>query len=832
MLPPPMPPPPEPEARSPVIFLFFTCFIFPLMALAYFFLWKFNRQPPQSTRFVISLLGRRVLQPMLDVLLDVTAMSTYFREGDFNSGIAVGVVLLFGGIGMACVAAFTANKEYPHLSVVHSHNEMYRAFFAGIFHLGPPFLGYRCVRAWRDVTDHPTWRNPKAGSVTKREELDDFVRMVADMKTGMHFESLIEAGPQFVLQLTLIINGWDTVAGGEKGLGQRLSEYDLSAWTKVFSPMFSAIGLIMSQMDFLCENDRFVHSQWRRDKPLVMLPVIIDLTCQILLRVFPLCVLLDHHFPAGLAMVGAIMVYGIFMTEQSSREVKNKCECTCDQALISIFFAPHAWFFGMTFYAGHERDGARVGQTYEYNTVERSLLTFRGFTLLFVHLLFTLFAIFLTFIPSIPWGTNGDPRPQQGPRQNAMLNVSLFALIFLAMARSFLYYLNKRDEKWKKMVKSKAMSQKDFAQKRMFEADAFPPEPWVYNEVSPGPPVREAPAFKKYTSFHFGREPPPPPKLGDADISESFGDISIFERTVSRAAPAPPPMPTGLSNLDADDMVAKMRAEMAKAGLGGDRASTEEKEVAVEIRSETPTDEIISESDRRSMVGIPEEEGATSGGGSGALGNLSVGVPPSGRSTEADAASSRVSTLPEASVASSVGTRISPESKRSSCPASAASAASADKRGSTAPAPPSAGKEKPEPAWKKYARPRGGSVETPDEAASAGKAEPAWKKYARPRGGSVETPAGTSGGGRGSTAAKGGPSTEATENLTPQQAAQKAALNAWPAMPMWMRNLPLSMALEADDKDDAKTKKGKEDARAAADAAMKKAREAMDAKRK
>jgi len=47
-----------------------------------------------------------------------------------------------------------------------------------------------------------------------------------------------------------------------------------------------------------------------------------------------------------------------------------------------------------------------------------------------------------------------------------------------------------------------------------------------------------------------------------------------------------------------------------------------------------------------------------------------------------------------------------------------------------------------------------------------------------------------------------------------------------------MRNLPLSMALEADDKDDAKTKKGKEDARAAADAAMKKAREAMDAKRK
>ena len=257
------------------------------------------------------------------------------------------------------------------------------------------------------------------------------------------------------------------------------------------------------------------------------------------------------------------MVYGIFITEQSSREVKNKCECTCDQALISIFFAPHAWFFGMTFYAGHERDGARVGQTYEYNTVERSLLTFRGFTLLFVHLLFTLFAIFLTFIPSIR-----TPRPTASARPTAERDAErlLFALIFLAMARSFLYYLNKRDEKWKKMVKSKAMSQKDFAQKRMFEADAFPPEPWVYNEVSPGPPVREAPAFKKYTSFHFGREPPPP-KLGDADISESFGDISIFERTVSRAAPAPPPMPTGLSNLDADDMVAKMRRD-GQGGLG------------------------------------------------------------------------------------------------------------------------------------------------------------------------------------------------------------------------------------------------------------------------
>ena len=186
----------------------------------------------------------------------------------------------------------------------------------------------------------------------------------------------------------------------------------------------------------------------------------------------------------------------------------------------------------------------------------------------------------------------------------------------------------------------------------------------------------------------------------------------------------------------------------------------------MEIRSETPTDEIISESDRRSMVGIPEEEGATSGGGSGALGNLSVGVPPSGRSTEADAASSRVSTLPGRAWPRlwARGFRPRVEAKLV-CPLLLRR-----RRTSAAPRRP----HHPQRA-RRSPSPPGRSMQGHEEALSRRQTRPRQQARRSPLGkvckaarSSVETPAGTSGGGR-SSLRQGGPSTEATENLTPRK---------------------------------------------------------------
>lgn len=56
---------------------------------------------------------------------------------------------------------------------------------------------------------------------------------------------------------------------------------------------------------------------------------------------------------------------------------------------------------------------------------------------------------------------------------------------------------------------------------------------------------------------------------------------------------------------------------------------------------------------------------------------------------------------------------------------------------------------------------------------------------------------------------------QATAN-TATAAAQRAALEAWPEMPEYMRNLPLRMALEEDERDDKKTAKAKAAAREAA----------------
>ena len=38
---------------------------------------------------------------------------------------------------------------------------------------------------------------------------------------------------------------------------------------RLISPMISALGLVLAQLDWLCEGDRFSHRVWQRDHPVV-----------------------------------------------------------------------------------------------------------------------------------------------------------------------------------------------------------------------------------------------------------------------------------------------------------------------------------------------------------------------------------------------------------------------------------------------------------------------------------------------------------------------------------------------------------------------------------
>ena len=59
----------------------------------------------------------------------------------------------------------------------------------------------------------------------------------ADMKAGVHFESLFEGGPQFILQFWLLVKDWEDIS-------ILLSNLQLSGWIRIFSPCFSMGGLL------------------------------------------------------------------------------------------------------------------------------------------------------------------------------------------------------------------------------------------------------------------------------------------------------------------------------------------------------------------------------------------------------------------------------------------------------------------------------------------------------------------------------------------------------------------------------------------------------------
>lgn len=175
----------------------------------------------------------------------------------------------------------------------------------------------------------------------------DFVELVAHIKHSVHFQALYEGGPQLVIQLYLVVREWDT-------LSVQLAALEVDAWLRLFSPSFSATGLVMSQMDFLCENDRFTRRIWRRDAPPVMMAVMCELTAHLVLRVFPLVVLLDCHPYAGLGAAACWMFVACAVTWASDKDAQDADQNKCDLVLSSFLFFPHAFFFAMTCEPHHE----------------------------------------------------------------------------------------------------------------------------------------------------------------------------------------------------------------------------------------------------------------------------------------------------------------------------------------------------------------------------------------------------------------------------------------------------------------------------------------------
>ena len=62
-----------------------------------------------------------------------------------------------------------------------------------------------------------------------------------------------------------------------------------------------------------------------------------------------------------------------------------------------------------TDFGGHHRSGHKIGRPFDFNTVQLSLLTFRGFTLTFAHLSFSLVMIVIVLASPKQQRSHGSP---------------------------------------------------------------------------------------------------------------------------------------------------------------------------------------------------------------------------------------------------------------------------------------------------------------------------------------------------------------------------------------------------------------------------------------
>ena len=381
-----------------------------------FLMWKSGREPPQTIPYVVSLIWRRVVMPEIDIWLDWFACITYFAEGLIFEGTFILVVLCLGTIAVSLMSISYVTdtklyKELPLLTERHGHDptgQMCWSCFSGLGQCGPIFLGSRVLMAWREITVEPRFRLPQKRPTTQAQ-VETFVKLVADMKNNVQFQSMYIGGPQLVIQFFFLVKQWDS-------LTTSLGAWSVVALMKVISPLTSALGLIAMQVDFLCENDRFVQRIWKNDAALVMLCCLFDLGAQVtrlhpvpspraitlgltplprpracvhtrpspspqpqpsprfptltphplcpvcpaaeqlVMRVVPLVMLIVHNVYAGVVAVALGIVWAVIVTLRSTDHTdadSTSCDACTEAFIVPFLFFPHAFFFAMAFYPGH-----------------------------------------------------------------------------------------------------------------------------------------------------------------------------------------------------------------------------------------------------------------------------------------------------------------------------------------------------------------------------------------------------------------------------------------------------------------------------------------------
>jgi len=255
-------------------------------------------------------------------------------------------------------------------------------------------LGRRAVLAWCEITDNPTWRSPASTGETTQEAVEAFVELTANIKHSVQFQALYEGAPQLLIQLLFIVRDRDE-------FGPHLGNYELQAWLRLMSVCTSAVGLVLNQMDFLCENDRFLHRVWKRDAAPIMLCTLVDLMCALATSIVPLVLLLDHNVYTGVVALVLQVLAAAYATMKNGDHSDPDAEAVIDLFLIPFLFFPHAFFFAMTYYPGAAEEGPNRGQALDYHTAKHAMISQNATILAVTHGVYAiLIGVLIALVPA------------------------------------------------------------------------------------------------------------------------------------------------------------------------------------------------------------------------------------------------------------------------------------------------------------------------------------------------------------------------------------------------------------------------------------------------
>ena len=615
-----------------VVLILFFIIGMPLFLLA----WKAGRESPQSKAFIFSVIVRRMLLPFIDVVLDWLTFASYWQAADyFEAGMVLGFLLL-ASFAMSLVACMHASTSYDHLESTGnkagwvSLQESVGGFCAGLTQLSPLFFGRRAVNAWREITDDPRWRSTPADARVSQEALDEFVMLVAEMKHSVQFEALYEGGPQLVIQAWFVVRDW-------KRLSVRLMEPQGDAWLRLLSPVWSAVGLALSQLDFLVENDRFHNKIFKRDNAVVMLLALFDLGGQLAMRVIPLAVLMDVYWQLGIGCFGFGILWAYAVTWWVAVGPRDDGAHKCDLALNAIMYWPHNFFFAMTYFPGHGPDG----HSYECQTTQRALISRWGLRFGILHAVFTVIVAYLCYGAELTnWGR--DPTVKSMTDFGAQHRVEwLFGsavpgLVCMVAARSALYFLDTHNAKTKAFFNQDARALVRDSRARLSSAagrasgrGSAVSSVWGRIRGSTNAATRSPMTPRVEIRDSMGERPPPPPGGPPSPAGGLHGIDVSFHGSVREASDSTGPLP------DVRGSLARSRKVTIESSSGGERSSGGSN-VNRSMRSESgvrgpPTlSSNKSPSSYRSDVsgvsGVPASGRLSSVSGAGGRGSLNQGV--------------------------------------------------------------------------------------------------------------------------------------------------------------------------------------------------------------